>query len=104
MLDAYTEYKFFVRAWYDADTYATFESNCVTIVPFPPTLQTIGGVGVKEHITPDDPKEADFVNDPSQLPVSWTDKFTDHADFLEEFEVALGTFCGGSLLIIVRIL
>lgn len=88
-------YKAFVRAWYDANTFKRFASDCVTIAPFAPEASPeTGKVTIHQSDDVSSPKALVLLNK-EQVFVSWPDSFVDHNDLITAYEVGFGTRCGG---------
>ena len=88
------QYIFYIRAWYDVDTYAVYQSNVIQTVPRPPEISK--SHKVKEVINADSLADLDFITSTSGIYVTWANVFRDNNAPIVSFAVSLGTFFGGS--------
>ncbi|XP_038050540.1 uncharacterized protein LOC119723761 [Patiria miniata] len=87
------KYHVFIRAWYDANTYAVFKSDGITPGITPPKISTIRGRQIKDLATSDAQKDTDYLTDPNGIYISWEGVFLDEA--MSHYQVSLSTFPGG---------
>ncbi|XP_038050780.1 uncharacterized protein LOC119723938 isoform X2 [Patiria miniata] len=87
------KYHVFIRAWYDATTYAVFRSDGITPDITPPKISTIRGTKIKDLARSDARKDTDYLTDPSAIFVSWEGVFLDEA--MSQYQVSLSTYPGG---------
>ncbi|XP_038050879.1 uncharacterized protein LOC119724031 [Patiria miniata] len=87
------KYHVFIRAWYDANTYAVFRSDGITPSITPPKISTIKGTKIKDLATSDAQKDTDYLTDPNGIYISWDGVFLDEA--LSHYQVSLSTYPGG---------
>ncbi|XP_022088109.1 uncharacterized protein LOC110977889 isoform X2 [Acanthaster planci] len=88
-----TRYYFFVRAWYDADTFAVFRSDGITPDVTPPKVSMTSRFKVKDLTRPDSSRDADYLTNPSIVYIAWEGAFLD--DAMSHYEVSLSTYPGG---------
>ncbi|XP_064631667.1 uncharacterized protein LOC135489960 [Lineus longissimus] len=95
-LSVMTKYIFFVRAWYDADTYAEFTSDGVYPDVTAPEISTVRGVRVKDTRTLEATIDVDYSTSPSQNFFNWNERFRDFStEAIGYYKLMLGTFPGG---------
>ncbi|XP_038051300.1 uncharacterized protein LOC119724354 isoform X2 [Patiria miniata] len=87
------KYHVFVRAWYDATTYAVFRSDGITPDITPPKISTIRGTKIKDLARSDARKDTDYLTNPSTIFISWEGVFLDEA--MSQYQVSLSTYPGG---------
>ncbi|XP_022107048.1 uncharacterized protein LOC110988105 [Acanthaster planci] len=87
------KYHVFVRAWYDANTYALFRSDGVIPVVTPPSISTARGAKIKDLATCNATEDADHLTNPDIICISWEGVFLD--DAMSHYQVSLSTFPGG---------
>ncbi|XP_022103295.1 uncharacterized protein LOC110986023 [Acanthaster planci] len=87
------KYHVFVRAWYDANTYAVFRSDGITPDVTPPKISTVRGTKIKDLATPSATKDTDYLTNPDVIFISWMGVFLD--DAMSHYQVSLSTYPGG---------
>ncbi|XP_038071216.1 uncharacterized protein LOC119740085 [Patiria miniata] len=87
------QYYFFVRAWYDANTYAVFRSDGITPDVTPPKVSTASSFKVKDLARSESRKDVDYLTDPNTVFISWEGVFRD--DAMSHYQVSLSTYPGG---------
>nr|XP_006820035.1 PREDICTED: uncharacterized protein LOC102804825 [Saccoglossus kowalevskii] len=88
-----TQYVFYVKAWYDENTYAIFQTNGVTVQYTPPYISD--SRKVKDLHSPNNTRDKDYTTSTNTLTVHWKDVFIDDIDKLAFFEVSVSTCKGG---------
>ena len=87
-------YIFYVRAWYDANSFAVFTSNGVRTDNTAPALSK--SRHMKEVRNPTSTEDINFITDKTSVTVKWKNVFHDSQASLKEFLVGLGTYQGGA--------
>ncbi|XP_072048762.1 uncharacterized protein [Amphiura filiformis] len=95
-------YDFFVRAWHGADLYSVHRSDGVIIDSSPPSISTKRGARIKELKALNAAQDVDFMTDTSPLIVSWGNVFTDGANAISHYEVAIGTYPGAEDVVLFK--
>ncbi|KAK3589056.1 hypothetical protein CHS0354_008706 [Potamilus streckersoni] len=86
-------YSFFLRAWYDSQTFAVFRSPGLTVESKPPQTTNLLGKSVKEHVK-GRASEIDYIKDTNGFFVDWLDKFIDK-NSLEKFQLYISRYPQG---------
>ncbi|KAL3873929.1 hypothetical protein ACJMK2_037006, partial [Sinanodonta woodiana] len=87
------KYSFFLRVWYDYETFAVFRSPGLTVESKPPQTTNILGKSVKEHVM-GKTSEIDYIKDTNGFFVDWLDKFVDK-NSLEKFQLYISRYPQG---------
>ncbi|XP_052082402.1 uncharacterized protein LOC127720030 [Mytilus californianus] len=95
VLNDFHLYSFFVRAWYDSNTFADFKSDGVTVMSKPLTKTNVFGVGVMEHLPGHWKKDIDYMLRGGLFTISWHEAFLKASTVIEKFHVYLSTYPGG---------
>ncbi|CAG2242538.1 unnamed protein product [Mytilus edulis] len=95
LLNDMVSYSFFVRAWYDSNTFADFKSDGVTVMSKPLTTTNFIGVGVKEHLPDHWKNDIDVMLRGGMFSVSWHEAFINANSVISRFRVYLSTYPGG---------
>ncbi|XP_063408929.1 uncharacterized protein LOC134692410 [Mytilus trossulus] len=95
VLSDFQRYSFFVRAWYDSNTFADFQSDGVTVMSKPLTTTNFVGAGVLEHFPGYWKKDVDHMLRGGLFSVSWHEAFIKATTVIEKFHVYLSTYPGG---------
>ncbi|XP_076086914.1 uncharacterized protein LOC143057491 [Mytilus galloprovincialis] len=95
VLNDFQMYSFFVRTWYDSNTFADFKSDGVTVMSKPLTKTNVFGVGVKEHLPGHWKKDIDYILRGGLFTISWHEAFVKASTVIEKFHVYLSTYPGG---------
>ncbi|XP_076085163.1 uncharacterized protein LOC143055975 isoform X1 [Mytilus galloprovincialis] len=95
VLNEFQTYSFFVRAWYDGNTFADFKSDGVTVMSKPLTTTNFVGAGVMEHLPGHRKKDIDYMLRGGLFSVSWQKAFVKASTVIEKFHVYLSTYPGG---------
>ncbi|XP_063408922.1 uncharacterized protein LOC134692402 [Mytilus trossulus] len=95
VLNEFQTYSFFVRAWYDSNTFADFKSNGVTVMSKHLTTTNFIGTGVMETIPGHWKKDIDYMLRGGIFSVSWHNAFVKASTVIERFHVYLSTYPGG---------
>ena len=85
-------YVFYLRAWYDEQTYATFTSDGIRTNTQAPLIS--GSRSVKEVLSTSHGTDIDYVTQNDQLTVKWKDVFRASDTPLAHFYVGVGTVPG----------
>lgn len=100
ILEEHKKYSFFVRVWYDDNTYAIFKSPGVVVYSSPPSITSLNGRAVKEVLN-GQTKDLDFFQRDRQFNADWTGKFLNHKGSLSHFHVYISTSRGGMCFSVV---
>ncbi|KAJ8299760.1 hypothetical protein KUTeg_023820 [Tegillarca granosa] len=91
-----SKYSFFVRAWYNNDTFAVFKSDGVVILTKPPKSTRILGSKVIERSVLSKFRDDDYIKYGSPIRVDWTNKFINSSyKAIRHFGLYLSTYPGG---------
>ncbi|KAK3101903.1 hypothetical protein FSP39_007221, partial [Pinctada imbricata] len=88
-------YSFFLKVWYEDNTYAIFKSNGVTIATLPPSPTNIRGSSVNERMLGSSIKDQDHIKYGFPFVIDWQNKFLNADKSIARFRVYLSTFPGG---------
>ncbi|XP_041351011.1 uncharacterized protein LOC121369994 [Gigantopelta aegis] len=94
-LQSNTRYSVFVRAWYGLNDYDIFKSNGVAVIVKPAGISNTIGRAVKDHSSNGQTKDTDFINNSSEVYVSWKDNFKPGLFGLAKYGVYISTRPGG---------
>ncbi|XP_071798435.1 uncharacterized protein [Asterias amurensis] len=92
-LTAGVKYYVFIRAWYNANTYAVFRSDGVTPDIKAPAISKARGTKIKDLASMESTEDTDYLTNPDTLYISWEGVF--RGDDISRYEVSLSTFKGG---------
>ncbi|XP_052082956.1 uncharacterized protein LOC127720416 [Mytilus californianus] len=95
LLNEMVSYSFFVRAWYDSNTFADFKSDGVTVMSKPLTTTNFIGAGVKEHLPGHWKNDIDVMLRGGLFSLSWHEAFINANSIITRFRVYLSTYPGG---------
>ncbi|XP_002736788.1 uncharacterized protein LOC100378079, partial [Saccoglossus kowalevskii] len=85
-------YVFYVKAWYNSDTYAIFQSDGMESDSTPPAVST--SRKVKDVVDLNNILDIDFTTSTNSVGVSWRNVFIDVGG-IAHFSVSLSTYIGG---------
>ncbi|XP_041351012.1 uncharacterized protein LOC121369995 [Gigantopelta aegis] len=94
-LHSNSRYSVFVRAWYGVNDYGIFKSNGVAVIVKPAGISNTNGRAVKDHSSNGQSKDTDFINNSSEVYVSWKDNFKPGLFGLAKYGVYISTHPGG---------
>nr|XP_034314147.1 uncharacterized protein LOC105348718 isoform X1 [Crassostrea gigas] len=89
------KYSFFVKVWYDENTFAIFKSDGVTIATQRPFVTSILGSAVREKMLGSSFVDQDFMKGGYPFSVEWKNKFLDAENAIKTFHLYISTYPGG---------
>ncbi|XP_061181031.1 uncharacterized protein LOC133189645 [Saccostrea echinata] len=89
------KYSFFLKVWYDENTYAVFKSDGVTIATRKPAVTNIRGSAVREKMLGSNFVDQDFMKGGFPFTVEWNNKFLDAENAIKTFHLYISTYPGG---------
>ena len=92
-LESHVKYIVYVRAWYDADSYAMFASNGLNTDPSPPELSR--ATKVLDLGSAASTVDADFLTTTSNVTFSWKGVFRDAQSAIKRYVVSISKTPGG---------
>ncbi|XP_055997828.1 uncharacterized protein LOC125647098 [Ostrea edulis] len=89
------KYSFFLKVWYDENTYAVFKSDGVTIAIQKPAVTNIRGSAVRERMLGTKFVDQDFMKGGFPFTVEWKNKFLDAENAIKTFRLYISSYPGG---------
>ena len=93
VLESHVEYVVYVRAWYDADSYAIFASTGLDTDPSPPELSR--ATKVLDLRSAASTVDTDFLTTTSNVTFSWKGVFRDGQSAIKRYVVSISKTPGG---------
>ena len=91
----------YVRAWYDADTYAMYMTDGLETDSSPPSLSR--AMRVIDLASNTSRRDVDFVTSTSAVSVSWRDVFRDTQAAIQRYVVSVSKSLGGSDMSVIQL-
>ncbi|XP_052095905.1 uncharacterized protein LOC127731087 [Mytilus californianus] len=89
-------YSVFVRVWYDKYTFAIFKSQGITVLSKQVPVNDLQGAAVVEKVPGFWKNDVDFIKAGTLFMVSWENVFLSIPNSVEQFNLYLSSFSGGS--------
>ena len=101
ILEPRVKYVMYVRAWYDADTYAMYVTDGLETDSSPPSLSR--AMRVTDLPSNTSKHDVDFVTSTSAVSVSWRDVFRDTQAAIQRYVISVSKSLGGSDMSVVQL-
>ncbi|XP_078334035.1 uncharacterized protein LOC111124258 [Crassostrea virginica] len=89
------QYSFFLKVWYDENTFAIFKSDGVTIATQRPDVTNVRGSSVREKMRGSNYIDQDFMKAGYPFRIEWKNKFLNAVNAIKSFHLYLSTYPGG---------
>ena len=93
VLESHTKYVVYVRAWYDAVSYAVYVTDGVMTDSSPPELSRAAKVTELQSAT--SKADVDFITSTSNVTVTWTGVFRDSQVAIRRYDASISKTLGG---------
>jgi len=93
ILESHTNYMLYVRAWYDANSYAVYMTDGVQTDSSPPELSRASKVTEQRSFTSS--SDVDFTTSKTNVTLSWSGVFRDSHAAIRRYVAAISRHLGG---------